>query len=296
MAGKSLIALAVCFAAACGSLAEECVEVYFGSGCFWHVQHEFIHAEETILGRSSDSYTSLSGYAGGTGVAAPQACYGNYEQLGHTEVVRVLIPVSKLSAFADVFWGLFVNYDRVDTMDIGADYRAAIGIAGGMNSPHFQHLRPADTTWELRTGEGNDADTLGSPLVWVYDIASYPFHQAEVYHQFHDDFMAGGQYPQSYNDYQGVLLGDCRMRPTGCNRDQGAVPATCSATAAAMESCVAAPVPSWHPGQTTGDIEVGGSGMGMGSDSEDAQDPTSSAQMQTPLFVLALFSLVATWN
>eukprot|EP00403_Amphidinium_massartii_P013010 CAMPEP_0178428224 /NCGR_PEP_ID=MMETSP0689_2-20121128/30165_1 /TAXON_ID=160604 /ORGANISM="Amphidinium massartii, Strain CS-259" /LENGTH=300 /DNA_ID=CAMNT_0020049985 /DNA_START=88 /DNA_END=990 /DNA_ORIENTATION=- len=240
---------------------DPCVEVYFGSGCFWHVQHEFIKAEEEILGRTAAEYTSLTGYAGGTRAGTPQPCYGNYEQLGHTEVVRVLIPVSQLKAFADVFWSLFVNYDRVDTMDIGPDYRAAIGIAGGMNSPHFEVLRPADTTWNLQAGQGNDADTLGQPLVWVYDIESYPFFQAEVYHQFHDDFMPGGQYPQSYNDHQGTLLSDCRMRPTGCWKDQATPPSSCaSLTPEAAGSCAAEPTPMWMPGGSTSDISAGGSG------------------------------------
>ena len=30
---------------------DELVDVYFGCGCFWHVQHEFVEAERKILGR-----------------------------------------------------------------------------------------------------------------------------------------------------------------------------------------------------------------------------------------------------
>ena len=28
------------------------VDVYFGSGCFWHVQHEFVEAERKYLSRN----------------------------------------------------------------------------------------------------------------------------------------------------------------------------------------------------------------------------------------------------
>ena len=49
-------------------LAEEIQQeqVYFGVGCFWHIQHEFIQAERELLGHNEHSYTSAAGYAGGT--------------------------------------------------------------------------------------------------------------------------------------------------------------------------------------------------------------------------------------
>ena len=43
----------------------ELIDVYFGCGCFWHVQHEFVVAEQKILGRSDDELTARAGYAGG---------------------------------------------------------------------------------------------------------------------------------------------------------------------------------------------------------------------------------------
>ncbi|CAE6939997.1 PUB49 [Symbiodinium natans] len=208
---------------------DESVFVYFGSGCFWHVQHEFIKAEEQILGRNASSYTSLTGYAGGNSVnAMGNACYNDYARLGHTEVVGLTIPLSKLPDFGAVFWSLFVGTDRVDVMDIGPDYRAAVGVPGGFGSPLLQTVnasqasRAARDGWffELKAGNGNDPDTLGKALVWVYDTAQYPFFQAELYHQFHDDFMPGGNYPQEYNDLYHDLLADGRMTSTGCPRDQ----------------------------------------------------------------------------
>lgn len=49
---------------------DELIDVYFGCGCFWHVQHEFVVAERNILGRSDDQLTSRAGYAGGKGGAS----------------------------------------------------------------------------------------------------------------------------------------------------------------------------------------------------------------------------------
>lgn len=220
-------------AALCGISAAQdpSISVYFGSGCFWHVQHEFIKAEETILGRDVSSYTSLTGYAGGNRLNAMQsACYDDYGRLGHTEVVGFTIPTSKLPDFSVVFWDLFVGQDRVDVMDIGPEYRAAIGVPGGFGSELMdvvnasQAGRAARDGWwfELKAGQGDDPDTLGKALVWVYDTATYPFIQAEVYHQFHDDFLPGGNYPQSYNAHVTTLLEDGRIVHTGCPRDQAA--------------------------------------------------------------------------
>ena len=39
--------------------------VYFGVGCFWHVQHEFVATERKILNRDDSDITSRAGYAGG---------------------------------------------------------------------------------------------------------------------------------------------------------------------------------------------------------------------------------------
>jgi len=211
-----------------GGLAQDpaSITVYFGSGCFWHVQHEFIKAEQSLLNRDSSTYTALTGYAGGNRLNSfGHACYGDYGGLGHTEVVVMTIPSSKLADFAVVFWDLFVGKNRVDVMDIGPDYRAAIGVPGGFASQYLQVVNASqagraarDGFWfELKEGQGDDPDTLGQALVWVYDTERYPFYQAEVYHQFHDDFMPGGNYPQSYNALQAELLADQRIVRTQCD-------------------------------------------------------------------------------
>jgi len=62
--------------------AEEDIEVYFGCGCFWHVQHEFSEAERTILGRGDMDLTAYAGYAGGTrGTDNGKVCYHNALQI-----------------------------------------------------------------------------------------------------------------------------------------------------------------------------------------------------------------------
>ena len=65
-------------------------------------------------------------------------------------------------------------------------------------------------------GRGNDPDTLDKKLVYVMDTAKFPFYVAEVYHQFHDGFMPGEQYPDKYNDIKQQLVEKGLIKPTGC--------------------------------------------------------------------------------
>jgi len=225
--GLKSIALAWTGLVASASPAEDLVSVYFGCGCFWHVQHEFIQAEQRILSRDGPNLTALSGYAGGTRLnSLGTACYDDYDSNGHTEVVEVRIPRSSIPAFAAVFWGLFVGKNRVDVMDQGPGYRAALGLPGGMSSSLLQEVDASQEghvsqRFQLLEGSGNDRDTLGEALVWVYDSERFPFYQAELFHQFHDDFMPGGDYPASYNiEARNQVLSVCRMRSTGCPDDQ----------------------------------------------------------------------------
>lgn len=37
--------------------AKDVQKYYWGVGCFWHAQHEFINAEKQVLGRSDDQLT-----------------------------------------------------------------------------------------------------------------------------------------------------------------------------------------------------------------------------------------------
>ena len=101
--------------------------MYFGGGPFWRLQHEFVEAEKTILGRNYTNLTAFAGYAGGTRVGSPDetpsvnassqdadepglVCYHNsqnladYATLGHTEVVSITIPKLKLLKFAQLYF------------------------------------------------------------------------------------------------------------------------------------------------------------------------------------------------
>ena len=59
--------------------------------------------------------------------------------------------------------------DRVDIMDIGPEYRAAIGVPGGFSSEYLQVVNESQSGragrygfwFELKEGAGNDPDTLG---------------------------------------------------------------------------------------------------------------------------------------
>lgn len=61
---------------------EDAIDVFFGCGCFWHVQHEFVEAERNILQRSDDAITSRAGYAGGkAGSLDGKVCYHNAQNI-----------------------------------------------------------------------------------------------------------------------------------------------------------------------------------------------------------------------
>jgi hypothetical protein len=75
-------------------------------------------------------------------------------------------------------------------MDKGGEYRHMVGLPGGINSPLFNHLEMANNMsgmkMSLIEGKGDEGDNLGKRSIYVYDSNKFPFHQAEVYHQFHD--------------------------------------------------------------------------------------------------------------
>ena len=68
----------------------------------------------------------------------------------------------------------------------------------------------------LVSGKGNDPDTSGKKIIWVYDTAAFPAYQAEVYHQFHDGFAFGEDYPNSYNGLRDVYVKEGKLDSTGC--------------------------------------------------------------------------------
>jgi peptide methionine sulfoxide reductase MsrA len=188
---------------------EELEEVYFGCGCFWHVQHELVEAERTLLGRKDDQLTARAGYAGGKlGALNGKVCYHNavniadYGKLGHAEVVSLLIPPSKFQDFATEYCKLFKNGMRPDQAgDRGTEYRNLVAVKGGSKSPLALELVKAsqatDDQLDFAVGKGSDNDI--ARLVWIMDTDSFPFFVGEQYHQFHDGFNLGENYPNSYN-------------------------------------------------------------------------------------------------
>lgn len=198
------------------------INVYFGCGCFWHVQHEFVLAEQRVLGRTGGAITSRSGYAGGT-PGSGSVCYRTSPGQGFTEVVKLTIPEDNFTEFAQVYWSLFVGINRVDVQDVGLAYRAAVGLPGGTSSPLMAQLNAAQAgrvvqTFSLRAGQGSDPDTLGQALVWVYDSSQFPFYQGEMYHQFHDDMVEN--YPPAYNNLLSELFQACKLAPTACPNER----------------------------------------------------------------------------
>jgi len=174
------------------------------------VQHEFVVAEQKILGRADNKLTSLVGYAGGNaGAKDGKVCYHNaafvsdYGSLGHAEVVRLKLPPSKYGEFAEEYFKLFdKNGKRPDQDgDRGLEYRNLVGVPGGSGSPLAKQLVEASIRqgdkMDFAKGKGDDPDARAT--VFVMDSAKFPFYVGEAYHQFHDGFAWGEDYPQSYN-------------------------------------------------------------------------------------------------
>lgn len=200
--------------------------VYFGVGCFWHIQHEFIEGERTLLGRTDQELSAATGYAGGKAAGSEgRVCYHNmrsiadYGKLGHGEVVGMDLPTDKIVEFAALYFSLFnpKTGDRVDPGDKGGEYRSLIGLPGGTQHPVYPMLQAtaAKAGFKLEAGKGNDPDTLHQKLVYVYDTAAFPFYQAEVYHQYHDDFQSPA-YGKAYNSLADLAFDDGRLKMTGC--------------------------------------------------------------------------------
>lgn len=109
------------------------------------------------------------------------------------------------------------NLDRVDPMDRGGEYRSLIGLPGGIDHPSYPLVQEAGKKagFQLIAGKGNDPDTLGKQLIYVYDTAKFPFYQGEVYHQYHNDFQSP-PYGKAYNNLANLAFEEGRIRGTGC--------------------------------------------------------------------------------
>jgi peptide methionine sulfoxide reductase MsrA len=222
--------------------------VYFGNGCFWGRQKDFVETELKTLSRPPERVSAVAGYAGGrSGTAADsnnKVCYhfnppGQvYERLGHAEVVAVELDEQQqrdeMKAFARTYFSQFRRLrdgrlQRLDPQDAGPGYRNVVGLPGGVRSPLFQVLRDeAPAGIELREGKGRQAEGAGEGaaaepndegdvvgVVWVVDAEQLPFYRAEQYHQYHRGME--GSFPASYlKGQREVALKAGRIEPTGC--------------------------------------------------------------------------------
>ena len=186
--------------------------VYFGSGCFWGRQHDFVMAERD-MGR--DTASAVVGYAGGAGGADEKGrvCYyyasdaSVYEKRGHAEVVRLaLVDPAAAGAtptdadteaafrqFARVYFRTeFVKrrdgrMSRQDPQDAGPGYRNVVGVPGGVKSKLYKVLVEENVngmTLVEGTGAGNEPDLVNT--VYVVDSDRLHFYAAENWHQYHD--------------------------------------------------------------------------------------------------------------
>jgi len=214
--------------------AAETVKVYFGAGCFWHVQHELYGEEISTLQRSPIQVTAVTGYAGGLGqTTGAKVCYHNkdkiadYGVLGHAEAVQVDIPVSSFPSFCKRYFALFGNEGlRHDPKDRGSEYRSLLGLPEGQASPLYAAVKQAAAEslggMKLARGNGNDPDTFNEKLVYIYDSDAFPFYRAELYHQFHNDYLGNVRpgepvtYGKAYNSLQQSLSKLGVLVDTGC--------------------------------------------------------------------------------
>lgn len=202
------------------------IDVYFGCGCFWHAQHEFVEAERNILGRSDSELTARAGYAGGKTAKDGRVCYHNalqvsdYGALRHAEVVRLNIPSSSFPQFAAEYFKLFdKNGYRPDQAgDRGLEYRNVVGLPGGLQSVYANLLietsKQSGDKLDFAKGSGGDPDRRG--LAFVMDTTDFPFFVGEQYHQFHDGFNFGENYPGSYNSLAANLAKGNKLGVSNC--------------------------------------------------------------------------------
>ena len=202
---------------------------YFGAGCFWSMQHALIEFEQSALGRADANLTAIAAYAGDADAAAsPRLCYHNargvddYGAAGAAEVVAIeLADAAQLERAARLYFSRFARvapgvWARPDPYDVGPEYRAVVGVPGGLDGPGAAALRAANNqhNMTLVAGVGADGDTLGTNRVYVMDSGAFPARQAEPCMQLRDD--ATEQYPAEYHALNASLAASGRVVETGC--------------------------------------------------------------------------------
>eukprot|EP00199_Chlamydomonas_sp_CCMP681_P006926 CAMPEP_0119107442 /NCGR_PEP_ID=MMETSP1180-20130426/10152_1 /TAXON_ID=3052 ORGANISM="Chlamydomonas cf sp, Strain CCMP681" /NCGR_SAMPLE_ID=MMETSP1180 /ASSEMBLY_ACC=CAM_ASM_000741 /LENGTH=283 /DNA_ID=CAMNT_0007092929 /DNA_START=115 /DNA_END=966 /DNA_ORIENTATION=+ len=237
MAGAMAAVVVLCGPVSAADLPAAPEAVYFGNGCFWGRQYDYVQTELS-MGREEQQLSAVAGYAGGRAVGPDgKVCYvfsdprTVYERLGHAEVVQLQLSASNEAAdkefrgFAKTYFSQFrpsaQGMQRLDPQDSGPGYRNVIGLAGGTGSPLYHILQEENVNkMELREGSGGEylpgqrkateEDLVN--VVWVVDSTKLPFNRAERYHQYHNGI--GEAFPKSYRDLKATLAD--RIEPTGC--------------------------------------------------------------------------------
>ncbi|KAJ8613591.1 hypothetical protein CTAYLR_006124 [Chrysophaeum taylorii] len=199
------------------------VSVYFGNGCFWARQHMFVEFEQSTLGRDVSQLTAITAYAGNKNQSATPLCYYNankthqYADAGAAEVVSLELDDADVQAAATVYFESFISlapgvWARDDYYDVGAGYRALVGLPGGLDGPYADALYAANVhNMTLVSGTGSEPDTLGTNTVYVEDADLLPAAQAEISMQFHDDQQVA--YPATYHNLTFALFASGRLQP-----------------------------------------------------------------------------------
>eukprot|EP00192_Tetraselmis_astigmatica_P011835 CAMPEP_0117672884 /NCGR_PEP_ID=MMETSP0804-20121206/14162_1 /TAXON_ID=1074897 /ORGANISM="Tetraselmis astigmatica, Strain CCMP880" /LENGTH=403 /DNA_ID=CAMNT_0005481555 /DNA_START=64 /DNA_END=1276 /DNA_ORIENTATION=+ len=220
--------------------AEQVEKVYFGNGCFWGRQKDYVDVEMSSLGRQAPSISAVAGYAGGPFTSRDgRVCYyyappeTEYERLGHAEAVGVELRGSaedrkaQMREFARVYFKQFrrtpFGMQRQDPQDEGPGYRNIIGVPGGMSSPLMEVIKEENINrMEMMPGKGNLFDRKGFASeddvlnrIYVMDSNEFGFHPAEVYHQFHNGLGKG--FPKAYTqELKTKALEAGVIKTTGC--------------------------------------------------------------------------------
>ncbi|GMI06045.1 hypothetical protein TrRE_jg3846 [Triparma retinervis] len=212
---------------------------FFGNGCFWHNQHLFTKEfEQARLGRKDGELSSTAVYVAGTNEPSP-LCYpsssgfNNHEEFGSAEAVSIAINDEKeFSLAADIFFGDFQRiaaktWARRDVYDQGAQFRAVVGVPGGIKGKMGGLLEAANKhNMTLLEGVGSDPDTFEDNSVYVYDTregGAGTVQEAEICLQYHQD-NNDEEYEEEYKALKQMRVEQGTLKDNSCPSPNDYIP------------------------------------------------------------------------
>lgn len=149
-----------------GTTENKLEKATFGAGCFWHVEHAFMHVPGVVSTRV--------GYMGGhtENPTYPEVCS---HTTGHAEVTEVTFDPSKVSyeELLNVFWN---SHDPTTLNrqgpDVGDQYRSVI----------FYHSKEQEEAAKASKERMEKSGRFDRPIV-TQIMPAQKFWQAEEYHQ-----------------------------------------------------------------------------------------------------------------